>query len=228
MDLKNYLKEKWFDRVKQYALPASFRQVARAMIRPLYLKNEDIVLAIIDHRPKQCDNDRISILTPSVIDAGNNKWGLPKERLDRLRALLTNKDCAGFIVEKDGQLAAYAFVQFTGIYNFGRSGSFLIPNNFAVLKNLYVFSQFRGGSIGKDLNLKRLSSILEGATPLGFVIPENRYALRNLKMFGFTEIVKVKRTTWLYRFTKQKVTTIMDIPISDQVRSGLQAISNEA
>jgi hypothetical protein len=228
MSLKSYLREKGPDRFKQFGPKVALKQIMSAVVRRVYEKNEDLILAVIGHKPEQFDKPEIMPLTTSMINDAEEKWGLSKEKTKSLRSLLT-KDCIAFIAERGGQLAAHAFVQVSGVYPFARGGGrFRIPQNTAVLKNLLVLSQFRGTSIGKDLNLKRLSAIPEGVTPLAFVIPDNRYAIRNLKMFGFTEILKVKRITWLSRFTRQTTTIIKDIPITHSVISAMSAISGKS
>jgi hypothetical protein len=70
---------------------------------------------------------------------------------------------------------------------------------------LFVVEKYRGKSIGKSLNMKRINSIPERYTPVGFVITGNRYAIRNLKYCGFEELMIVKITTIFYKWSRLKV-----------------------
>jgi GNAT superfamily N-acetyltransferase len=130
--------------------------------------------------------------------------------------------CRGFLAEVDGRLAGWALIQSTGTYPSGYGGRFQIPADMMVLKNLLVFPEFRGHSLGKKLNQTRIAAVPEGGTPVAFVIAENRIAIRNLKMFGFEEMLTVTRTTWFRRWTAQRVRVSCDCDISRRLIRGLE------
>jgi len=95
-----------------------------------------------------------------------------------------------------------------------------------VLKNLLVFPECRGRSLGKYLNQACIAAIPAGHTPIVFVMTENRIAIRNVKMFGFKEILIVTRTTWFKRWTRQTVKVLHDGDISQKLIHGLQYTRN--
>lgn len=221
MEIKKAIRDKWLDRVKQYGLTVAYIHIVRAIMRSIYLKTEYIVVAIVDRRHEKFDSANVSILTPSLVEIRKTQWKLPSSKMRSLRASLAN-DCMGFMIENDGKLAAYACVQYSGIYKFGKTGKFSIPKDMAVLKDLYVFSEYRGENLGKELNRARILAIPEGITPLGFVIPENRYAIRNLAINGFIDILKIRRTTWFRCINRQKVFIIKDLQITRRIMEGLE------
>ena len=74
-----------------------------------------------------------------------------------------------------------------------------------MLKNLYVKPKYRGRSLGKLINEARINNIPESYIPCVFVLPENRYAIRNLKMYAFEECLKVSHITWFKTIKKTKI-----------------------
>jgi len=209
-------------RIRQFGLVNAVRQLIRFFIRPIYIKNEDNVLAIIQRKPISPElYSNVMPLTIELISSNRTKWGIDEKKASVWINLLKN-GCKGFVVEKDGEIAGYGFVQFTGVYKFGRTGKFMIPHSTAVLKNLFVDYKYRGQGIGKQINAARIASIPENYIPIGFVIPENKYAIRNLKMYGFEEILKIKRSIWLGRWIKQKITIYANNEITKQIIAGLE------
>ena len=69
---------------------------------------------------------------------------------------------------------------------------------FICLKNLFVKPEFRGMSLGKKINEARINDIPSSCIPCVFVISDNKYAIRNLKMYGFKTQIIVNH----YRFFK--------------------------
>ena len=47
-------------------------------------------------------------------------------------------------------------------------------------------------SLGKKINEARINNIPSSCIPCVFVISDNRYAIRNSKMYGFTDLLSVK------------------------------------
>jgi ribosomal protein S18 acetylase RimI-like enzyme len=85
-------------------------------------------------------------------------------------------------------------VQFAGEYRFGRFGRLAIPPSHAIVKNLLILPAYRGRKLGQKLNAARLAMIPAGTTPVGFIIPENRYAIRNWEELGFQRVLQVRQT----------------------------------
>lgn len=223
MSPARWLRDKWLNRLRQFGIRASVTQVVRAAVRPVYRVNCQLILAIPDHRPDPCGNfSEIRDMTVEAVDsaAGRGELTEPQERL--LKTFLA-QGCRGFLAEVDDRLAGYAFVQSTGTYPFGPGGRFQIPTAMMVLKNLLVFPGFRGHSLGKKLNQARIAAVPEDQTPLVFVMTENRFAIRNLKMFGFEEMLIVTRTTWFRRWSAQRVRVLCDSDISRRLIQGLKS-----
>lgn len=134
--------------------------------------------------------------------------------------------CYGFLAEINHRIAGYIFIQPEGIYPFCSGGTFLIPEGMMVLKNLLVFPEFRGRSLGRYLNQACIAAISAGHTPIVFVMPENRIAIRNLRMFGFEEMLTVTRMTWFRRWTTQRIKIIKDCEITQRLIVGLNGPIN--
>ena len=223
MSPAKWLREKWVNRVRQFGLFASVAQVARAAVRPVYRVNRQLILAIPGHRPDPHENfSEIRDMTLDAIESAAGRGELTEAQERSLKRFLS-QGCRGFLAEVDGRLAGYAFIQSPDTYTFGSSGRLRIPTATMVLKNLLVFPDFRGQSLGKKLNQARIAAVPEGHTPVVFVMTENRFAIRNLKMFGFEEMLIVTRTTWFRRWSSQKVRVLCDCDISRRLIQGLKS-----
>ncbi|MBK1654992.1 hypothetical protein CKO29_09790 [Allochromatium vinosum] len=216
-----WFQDKWTNRVRQFGLRAALAQAARAALRPVWEAKRDLVMAIPDHRPEPVDHAEIRRITREDVEAAADRG----ELTERQRTLLTgffDEGCYGFLAEVGGRLAGYAFVQPAGAYTWAGSGRFQIPEGMRMLKNLLVFPGFRGHSLGKKLNQARIASIPADQTPIVFVMTENRFAIRNLKLFGFEEMLVVTRTTWLKRWTRQTVGVLRDGDFTRRLAAGLE------
>ena len=224
MSAKKWFQEKWVNRVRQFGLRASLAQAVRAAVRPIWCMNRDLILAIPNHQPNQPEYTEIRKMTVQMVEKAAQKGELTQREENRLKRFL-DQGCWGFLVDIDHRIAGYIFIQPEGIYPFVSSGKFLIPEGMMVLKNLLVFSEFRGRSFGKYLNQACIAAIPAGHTPIVFVMTENRIAIRNVKMFGFKEMLTVTRTTWFGRWTRQSVKVLCDCEISRKLIQGLESTS---
>ena len=204
MKIVKWYQNKWANRVRQFGLPAALAQIGRSAVRPLFEIERELALVIPNHQPTPVYYPEIRPMTHEDVENIAKRGELSVPVRAALHRFL-NEGCFGFFAEIDGRPAGYGFVQPSGIYNFGRNGCLYIPEGMMLLKNLFVFSDFRGHSLGKKLIQARIASIPAGQTPIVFVVPENRVNIRNLKMFGFQEILVVSRTTWFKRRTCQTV-----------------------
>jgi len=108
-----------------------------------------------------------------------------------------DEGCRGICTEIDGKLAGYAWVQYEGEYNFGRLGRIIIPSGHVIFRNLFVFPEYRGNKLGPKLNAARLALIPAKHVPVVFIIPENRYAIRNWEKYGFERMLEITKSHWI-------------------------------
>jgi len=220
--VNRWFKKNWSDRVRQFGLPSAVMQLFRALVRPLWMVNREVILAISNHKPGTDPADSTLLtLTVEMVENWAERGALAEDQKERLLRFL-DSGCHGIAADVDGAMAGYGFVQPDGIYEFGRSGKLQIPENMMLLKNLLVLPAFRGRSLGKFLNQARISSIPEGHIPIVFVMQENRFAIRNLKMFGFEEELIVIRTVWFKRWTTQNVRVLNNGDLTSRLIDGLE------
>ena len=210
--VKRYL-DKRISRVRQFGLPAVLKLKVLAAVRPVFEIERELVMVIPNHHPMPVSYPEIRPMTHEDVENIAKGEGLSESERAGLHKFL-HEGCLGFFAEIDGCPSGYGFVQPYGVYNFGASGCLHVPEGMMVLKNLHVFQNFRGQSLGKKLIQACIASIPAGQTPTVFVVPENRASIRNLKMFGFQEILAVRRTTWFKRRTCQTVKVLGDEDVS--------------
>lgn len=192
------------DRCKQYGWRSSISQLLRASIKKIYLCNKDIVFIIPNFLGYEFKDNTIRTMDSDRIDQADKQGALNPTQVSLLKQFISC-GCKGIYKQINGKMAGYAWVQFTGEYSFGTSGKMLIPDGFAVMKNLYVFPEFRGRGIGQELNAARLSLVPAGICPVGFIIPENKYAIRNWEKYGFTRVASIRLSRWLFGTWKLKI-----------------------
>jgi GNAT superfamily N-acetyltransferase len=214
--------EKLLNRFHQFGFLPSCVQMARAIARPMRQVNHYLILAVTDHQPDVLSkySEVFEMKTEDVMAASKREDLDERQRKLLLRFL--EDGCCGFALMAKDRLAGYAFVQPAGTYIFGGSGRFQVPEKMMMLKNLFVFPDFRGHALGKKLNQARLASIPAEHTPIVFVIPENRFAIRNLKMYGFEEIMIVTRKSWFKKWTIHSIRILNDCHISDCLIRGFE------
>jgi ribosomal protein S18 acetylase RimI-like enzyme len=133
--------------------------------------------------------------------------------------------CEGIGAEVDGQLAGYAWIQSSGDYTFGRRRKVKVPSGYVVMKNLHVHPPFRGQRIGQKLNAARLALTPVGQIPVVFIIPENRYAIRNWEKFGFQRVAEVKQWRWLGRPWHMRTRRLAEVSEADRIMRALEDAS---
>jgi len=191
------------DQVKQFGEKAVLQKFLRHLVRPFYKQYSQIVLAMPAH--EHCDiNECVKRMSSTELNYWSERKLIREDDLQRFSKFL-NESCNGFYIEENGELAAWGFVQTKGQYQYGRY--FMeMPLKVHILKNLFVKSEYRGKSYGKLINNARVNDIPADCIPVSLVIPENRYALRNLKQIGFEEFLVVKHVTWFSKFERRKIT----------------------
>ncbi|CAK7008375.1 MAG: hypothetical protein VB079_02000 [Petrimonas sp.] len=202
---------------KQYGIYKGLIRILYAILRPIFKKKENIVLAIQNHQPKDFDS-RVRELTSDSVQSLFDSNIINLQKKESIQSILKNHSKGYYILENE-LLVASAFVQMSGKYKCG-TYYYNIPSFTCVLKNLYVEAPFRGKSYGKYLNKARINNIPIEYLPVAFVIPDNRYALRNLKIFGFEEILYVKHITWFSKWTKMKLKILKAGKLADHLVTG--------
>jgi len=219
MPRTNFLQKNLIDRWLQFGGKAALRQTLSFPFRFLCKKKQSIVLIVENHnRPPQTVEGAQRVTFP-LIDAARRREMLSDIDAQRFRNFL-DSGCLGFWIEQEGQICGHAFVQMEGIYTFGQTGAYRLPPNTAMLRNLEVYSRFRGRGLGPQLNRLRLGAIPEGYIPMGLVIPENRYALRNLQALGFDPVMLVTRHTWCRRWTRQRLHYLKETDLTRRLAEG--------
>lgn len=208
-------------RIKQYGwLSCLKKYIFLAIIKSIFNNYKNIILIISNHRQDKKSNAKIIDLHKIKKWANLNEINKIEE--ERFMFFLEN-NCKGYYIEVENKLAAWGFVQTKGTYKYG-SYFYEIPEGVHVLKNLYVKPNFRGMSLGKKINETRINDIPDFCIPCGFVIPENRYALRNLKMYGFKEHLEISHTSWFKKYTKTTVQVIQKNKLNEIITKGFKTL----
>lgn len=218
------LARKAFSKIRQYGMLSSFkRYVLLKLIKPFYhKKREDLVLVILNHQPED-DASQAKRMTNESLAKFLERGCVNEAEYEKFSKFIETQ-CDGYYMEVDEKLAAWAFVQKSGAYQYGNY-YYHIPKGFNLLKNLYVRPAYRGKSLGKVLNKTRIQNIPKDTVPMVFVLPENRYAIRNLKMYGFTEAIKIAHVKWLGQKEKKIVKVLNDVQQRELLIEGFNTVS---
>jgi ribosomal protein S18 acetylase RimI-like enzyme len=192
----------------------------RAAVRKIYRVQHDIVFLMPEFCGSQYDNPCIKKLTKEQVRCLTDAGELTRSENHLFQKFLA-EEARGIYAEIKGRLAGYAWVQYSGIYPVGPHARMLIPPKYAVVKNLYVRPSFRGQKIGQQLNLARLSIIPADYIPAVFILPENRYAIRNWEKLGFQEMLSLKQWQWAGQPWRVRVTALTDNPAAEPVKKAL-------
>jgi GNAT superfamily N-acetyltransferase len=207
--MHGFIQNKITNRIKQYGSNAAFVQFTRAILRWLYKLERYIVFIIPAFKGYTYNDSCIALMTEERI-----VYAIKNGELETTQAHLLNgflkEGSKGVFADVEGKLAGYAWIQFEGVYRFGITGKFNIPSKYAVMKNLYVFPMHRGHKVSTKLNAARLALIPAGHTPVVFIIPENKYAIRNWAQYGFRRILSVKRWRWICGSWKMCIKRLAD------------------
>jgi len=219
----SFLQEKIVLRFRQYGLCAGVRQLGMAFVRRFYLESRDFVFVIPKFTGLSFHDPCISILSRERINKAQASGELNQAQAELLTGFL-DADCIGVCAEIEGKLAGYAWVQLAGGYTFGGTGRIVIPQRHALLKYLFVVPAYRGMGIGQKLNAARLALIPPDFTPVVFIIPENRFAIRNWERFGFQRVLLVKRWQWGRNGKlRMQVTRLAELPAAGPLVQALEA-----
>ena len=207
------------NRIKEFGYIGSFKRFFYVLVRPIVRIKTNIVLAIPNHISKN-KFDKTKLLNKNKINLLLKNGEINLDQANRFIRFLES-NCYGFYNEKEEKLAAWGFIQNKGKYQYGME-EYQIPKEIYILKNLFVLPEYRGKSLGKFINTARINSIPNGCLPVGFVIPENRYALRNLKMLGFKEFILVEHAVWFNKWKRKKITVLQPGEIASKILKGFK------
>jgi len=197
------------DRVEQFGLRAALAQSYRAMIRSVYKSNRHIVFVIPEFGGYSFSDSVVKPLTNERIIRAVEEGDLNEREGDELLGF-AGEGCAGVCIEVSERLAGYSWAQFKGEYRFGRSGLLIIPPRHVVIKNVYVFSKFRGKEFGRMLIAACLALMSSGYVPVILTMKENRRSIRNCEKCGFQRTLEVKRWCWFNRRWHMSIVRLVD------------------
>lgn len=214
--------------IKQFGFKNAVLRVMKSFLKPFFYISTDIILVVDGKRPIQQRNEKIviSIIEKSDLNELIIQKTLDENLLWKFDRFL-NDNCTGLLAYFNHSLSGYSFIQHKGVYKFASKTHFIIPEKISVIKNLLVYPEYRGLSIGKSLNLSSITTIPLNKYPLAFVKADNRYALRNFKLYGFKEKVKVRTIIWFSRWRLQKISLLsMQDQLTDEIIDGLSIIQH--
>lgn len=198
---------KLLDLYKQYGVRYIFLRIFRVIVAPIYKITKVIVYLIPDHKSRNID-DRVKIMDKDKIDFWLKEKFISESEARKFSFFLAN-NCIGYYIEEGRELAAWGFVLTNGEYKYGEY-LYELPENAHMLRNLYVRPKFRGLSLGKLINEARIGGVPDGDIPCGFVIPENRYAIRNLMMYGFVKSHTIVHRKWFSRYVRTSIKVVRE------------------
>lgn len=209
------------DRIKQFGYLSTMKTMLTYFFWSILKTNSYVVLVIDNHKKKVIENS-VKIMTREKINNWLRDDYINDSEAKKFMKFLTS-ECIGYYIEVEKELAAWGFVQTTGTYQYGQY-FYEIPESVHMLKNLYVKPNFRGMSLGKKINEARVKAIPDGCIPCVFVIPENKYAIRNLKLYGFQEQLKISHTTWFKKYTYTRLDLINDNKLNEIIIKGFKTL----
>lgn len=205
-----FLKDKILNRFKQYGIFSAIKQIVKAMLRPFYRSSSDYIFILPDF-----NGHELKDITLGKVSVRRIKQGIAEGRLQPNEAEtfldFIESGCKGIYIEFQGVIAGYAWLRFSGVYSFGNTGKLIINDSFVIIKNVFVFPEFRGMGLNRKLNAGCLALIPKGKIPVIFIIPENRFAIRNSEIFGFQKVLLIKRWKWFFSSWKMRINRLSDI-----------------
>jgi len=208
------------NRVLQYGWRRCCLRALQALLRPAYRSSTDLLFVLPDFQGQYFEDAILRPITQETIDKALQAGDLCPAEAQLLTCFL-DEGSRGIYAAVYGRLAGYAWVQDSGEYRFGRAGRLTIPPKVSVVKNLHVFPEFRGIKLGQKLNAARLAMINPRRTPVVFIVPENRYAIRNWEKYGFQRALEVKQWRWIGGSWHMKLTRLAKLPEAEPIARAL-------
>lgn len=191
--------------IRQYGALQVFRKAIQRVFRPIYCRNSfHIFVCMSGKRPTLSDGVLVVKKRVELERVLKDARVSENTRIILERNTNLNQDVLLLYI-REAKLMAYAHIQTSGVYYYGRRSSLIIPKGIHIMKNLYVIPEFRGRGIGSVLNSSRLSAVPKDVIPYGFIIAGNKIAVRNWERFGFVCVGTVQETVVITKRKKTKV-----------------------
>ena len=175
---------------RQFGLVVLIQHTTNAVLRPVFREKKSIVYQMTV-APVPTPENVIEISKKSL-----EKYSIPEKDYILFLKNLEAGD-RGFAYIVDNVIAGSGWIQEQGEYVFGKVGRLRILRNMAILKNLFVYPQYRGRGIAAKLNQGQLAAIPQ-KTAVVFIIPENRYAIKNWIKFGMKPYLSISMSSFLH------------------------------
>tara|TARA_B100000925_G_scaffold171416_1_gene129111 strand:+ start:12439 stop:13089 length:651 start_codon:yes stop_codon:yes gene_type:complete len=214
---------KLLDLYKQFGIIGICKRGINHLINPFFKLTEIIVVAIPNHKKNDTfTNNSVKLMTKKRVAEWHRNNYINDSEAKKFNNFL-DSFCTGYYVEIKNELAAWGFVQNKGKYQYGEY-IYDIPNKVYILKNLFVKSKFRSKSLGKLINEARIMGVPNNCIPCGFVLPDNHYAMRNLKLYGFQEYFKVSHSICFNINMKIRFQIIKDNKLNKHIIKGFKKL----
>jgi GNAT superfamily N-acetyltransferase len=208
--MRQFFQTHLVDRLRQYGWLAAMHQSARVAVRPLRRYRESDIYIVPDFHGFEYDDPTVIKLSRQRVLRGINDGDIVGAGMERRLLSYCDAGYSGLAVEIDGHIAAHGWTQFSGDYLFDDGGCLSLSPKWAVFLGLFVSTEFRGLGLGRKLNAARLASVPAGWLPIGFILPENRYAIRNWETYGFQKVLKVERCRTIGCRWRMTITPLAD------------------
>lgn len=205
---------------KQFGFVYILKTIIKRIISPFVKVSSFYIVAIESHKSSPLSKS-VLLIRQETKDGFFDKNLTYTEVFNRQLNSFLDDGAIAVVVVMDKEVAGWGFVQNKGVYKFANY-IYKIPLGISILKNLYIVPKFRGQSIGKIINQARLNIIEDNYTPLGFVIPSNKYAIRNLEMYGFVKQLYVKDYLWFNTLHSRKLKRLKENNIVLTIEKGFK------
>ncbi len=198
------------DNIKQYGIISAFKQIFLRGISKVYFTNSQYVFLLNKASIEEDSNTNIDI-----IEGSDSHEYLP---------FIGRDLCSGevvFVYKENSVVKGYAFIQSSGVYTFSKGAKIRLNSDMFMLKNLFVYSEFRGEKIGLKLNRARVAYAKKRANVLVLVLKENRAAIRNIEKVGFEKMALFKLTI-LFNYFKSN--TLVNVGSNDSLVKRLKLL----
>ena len=203
-------------RISLYGFINTIFDIILYLLRPILKINSFIVVSCKESTKL---DESVNLMTNENIENWFNDKQIDKEDFDKF-ILFLNSNCIGHYIEVDDNLAGYGFSQMSGEYNYGGNYVYNLQDGYYILKNLFIKPEFRQNGLGLKINKARININKKSMIALVFVIPKNKYAIKNLKKVGFRENILVHEILWFKKIHQRVIKVINSGDITTDIVKG--------